>query len=101
MAQDLEVETTLIRQAADVLDDAARTFAGDAGGGELTCPLSDGSLGPTALCREVAGAAARRVQQAAAAAGHLSLLASDTADKLRTSATAFEHAESSVIAGPR
>jgi hypothetical protein len=101
MTQDLEVETTLIRQAADVLDDAARAFAGDAAGDEFHCPLADSSLGPSALGREVVTAAGRRVQQAAEAARHLGALSADTAGKLRTSATAFEVAEAGAISGPR
>jgi hypothetical protein len=100
MTQDLDVETTLIRQAADILDDAGRIFGGSAGGGELTCPLTDASLGPTALGREVVAGASKRVRQAAEAADRLGVLSSDTAGKLRTSANAFEQAESSAISGP-
>jgi len=101
MTQELEVETALIRQSADGLDEAARAFAGDAGGGELNCPLTDGSLGPTALGREVVGAASTRVRQGVDAAGKLGVLSADTAVKLRTSASAFEQAEADAIAGPR
>lgn len=101
MAQDLEVDTTLIRQAADILDDAALTFGDKSGDGELNCPLNDASLGPTALGREVVAGASKRVRQAAEAADRLGLLSSDTASKLRTSANAFEQAESRAIAGPR
>ena len=101
MSADLAVETALIRQAADVLDDASTTFG--AGGQASICPpLHDGSLGPSAAAREVAGAASRRVEQALEAARLLSDHTSETSGRLRLpAAAAFEAAESSAIAPPR
>ena len=100
MSADLTVETDLIRQAAAVLDEASTTF--DTGGQTSLCsPLHDGSLGPSALAREVAGAASRRVEQALEAARLLADQASQTAVGLRATATAFEAAESSGTRPPR
>ena len=100
MSADLTVETDLIRQAAAVLDEASTTF--DAGGQANICsPLHDGSLGPSAVAREVAGAASRRVEQALEAARLLADHATQTADRLRAAAAAFEAAESSAIRPPR
>ncbi len=101
MTVDLAVETTFIRQAACVLDDASSALhpgmAGDMSGGRLV----DNSLGNTALGREVVAAANRRVPQAVEAAGRLAGVVANTADKLRTVAAAFEAAESSTIGPPR
>jgi hypothetical protein len=100
MSADLTVETDLIRQAAAVLDEASTTF--DGGGQASICsPLHDGSLGPSAVAREVASAASRRVEQALEAARLLAGLASQTADRLRAAAAAFEAAESAAIRLPR
>lgn len=100
MTVDLTVETSLIRQAADVLDDASTVLA-PATVGDLSCPLVDGSLGYSAVGREVVGAAARRVIQATDAARRLAELVNDAAIKLRTAAAAFEAAETTAIAQPR
>lgn len=101
MTVDLSVETTFIRQAAGVLDDASSALApgtaGDDSGGELV----DNSLGNSALGREVVAAANRRVPQAVEAARRLAVVVTETADKLRTVAAAFEAAESSAIGHPR
>jgi hypothetical protein len=100
MSTDLAVQTALIRQAADVLEDASTTFA--AGGLASSCPLlHDGSLGPSAAAREVAGAASRRVEQALEVARLLADHASQTSARLRAAAAAFEAAESSAMAPPR
>jgi len=100
MSADLTVETTLIRQAAAVLDEASSNFA--AGGQASICPLlHDGSLGRSAVAREVAGAATRRVEQALEAARLLADHARDAAIGLRAAAAAFEVAESLAIAPPR
>jgi|GEM_PF-5920443 len=127
MTTDLAVETTLLRQAADILDDAAAAFAGggagggrgggDPGGGAYSggggnrgaaghlagdcpsCPLSDTSLGRSAVGREVVEAASRRVEQAVEATRLLAGLVSVTADKLRITAAAFDAAEFAAV-GP-
>ncbi len=100
MSTDLAVDTALIRQAADLLDQASSTFV--AGGQASICSrLSDGSLGPSAAAREVVSAASRRVEQALEAARLLADRASETSGRLRAAATAFEAAESSAIAPPR
>jgi len=100
MTSDLAVETDLIRQCADVLDDASSAFDP---GCEVAwgCPLTDESLGRSAVAREVAGAAARRVLQACAATRSLTSLTAETAGNLRAAAAAFDAAESSIITGPR
>jgi len=100
MTMELMVDTALIRQAAGVLQDAASTL--DPGCAPVwDCPLTDGSLGRSAVAREVAGAAARRVLQACAAARSLAAQVGETAASLRNSASAFDAAESSIIAPPR
>lgn len=99
MTVDLAVETALIRQAADVMDDAASAF--DPGRSAWDCGLTDDSLGSSAVAREVAGAAARRLRQAGEAARSLAVLAEDAAGKLRTAAAAFDAAEDAAIARPR
>jgi hypothetical protein len=100
MSTDLAVQTALIRQAADVLDDATTTFG--AGGLASSCALlHDGSLGPSAAAREVATAATRRVEQALEVARLLADHASETSGRLRAAAAAFEAAESSAMAPPR
>jgi hypothetical protein len=100
MSADLTVETDLIRQAAAVLEDASTTFT--AGGQASICsPLHDGSLGPSAVAREVASAASRRVEQALEAARLLAQHANQTADRLRDAAAAFEAAETSATRPPR
>jgi hypothetical protein len=100
MAVDLEVHTDLLRQAADVLDDASSAFAGTPRT-DGDCPLTDSSLGDSAVAREVAGSAGRRVSQAIEAAVQLAVLATDSARKIRSAASAFENAETSMPAGPR
>jgi hypothetical protein len=100
MSADLTVETDLIRQAAAVLEDASTSFT--AGGQASMCsPLHDGSLGPSAVAREVAGAASRRVEQTLEAARLLAERATQTADRLRAAAAAFEAAESAPVRPPR
>ena len=100
MAADLTVETDLIRRSADVLDEASVAF--DPGcEPSWECPLTDGSLGTSAVAREVAGSAARRVLQACAAARSLSTLAAEAAGGLRITAAAFDAAESAAVAEPR
>jgi hypothetical protein len=100
MGTDLAVETALIRQAAQVLDDAWLSFS--TGGQATMCsPLHDGSLGSSAVAREVAGAASRRVEQAVQAAALLADRTRETANGLRTVAAAFDDVESSAIAPPR
>ncbi len=101
MTVNLSVETTLIRQAADVLDDASSVLAPVAAGNLSRGALTDNSLGNSALGREVVGAANRRVLQSVEAAGRLADVVTETARKLRMVATAFEAAESSAIRPPR
>jgi hypothetical protein len=98
---DLTVETTLIRQAADVLDDASTVLGPGRTGGAARCPLVEGSLGHSALGREVVGAANRRVLQSIEALNRLAGLIGETARTLRSTATAFEAAEYSAIGPPR
>jgi hypothetical protein len=100
MATDLAVDTSLIRLAAQAVDEAAAAFDGGAACAVFRCPLVDGSLGSSALAREVAGAAARRVQQAIDATQLLARTASATAADLRAVASTFEAAEASGF-GPR
>ena len=101
MTVDLSVETTLIRQAAEVLNDASSVLAPGPAGDVWRGALADNSLGNSALGREVVAAANRRVPQAVEAAGRLAGVVAETADKLRTVAAAFEAAESSTIGPPR
>ena len=100
MTVDLAVETDLIRQAADVLDEAASSFDPSCEQA-WDCPLTDESLGSSAVAREVAGAAARRVLQACEVARSLAGLSTDAASRLRAASDAFDAAEAAAIAGPR
>lgn len=99
MTTELLVETELIRQAAEVLQEASMAL--EPGGALGDCPLSDASLGRSAVAREVAGAAARRVLQACDAARLLAGLVGDGAAALRRTADAFDLADSLLIAPPR
>lgn len=100
MTTELQVDTAVIRQAAQVVDEAAAAFDGGAACAVYRCPLNDSSLGSSALAREVAGAASRRVQHAIDATRLLARSASATAVNLRAVASAFEAAEASGF-GPR
>jgi len=97
MTVDLAVETSLIRQAADVLDDAADVLGQAAAGAGSRNTLVESSLGNSALGREVVGAANRRVLQAVEAADLLADVVTETATRLRTVAAAFEAAETTTI----
>ena len=96
MSQILRCETALIRQAADVLDDASTTFGCRRAGEQLPAAAR---RQPRAFRCGAGGRRRRirRVQQAAEAARLLADLASDTAGRLRAAAAAFEAAESSAI----
>lgn len=96
---DLEVQTELLRQAADVVEDASTAFTGD--GTTLRSELAHHSLGQSVAAREVVTAATRRVQHDLEAARRLGDLTRDIANTLRTVAVEFEIAENSAIAGPR
>lgn len=101
MTSDLAVDTALIRHAAQLLDGATDSFDGDAGAIYLECPLTDSSLGSTAVAREVAGAARRRVTQAIESVAILTQTTSQTATRLRDVAGRFEIVESATANGPR
>ncbi|MEP6562932.1 MAG: hypothetical protein ABJD68_17870 [Nakamurella sp.] len=101
MAVDLAVETDLLRQAADLLDDASAIFDGRTSPALPGCPLTDSSLGNSAVAREVVGAARRRVSQAIEAAVLLAAAATDGAGRLRGTAMAFDNTEATVPAQPR
>lgn len=100
MTIDLSVDTALLRQAADLLEDAAAAFDGGAACVVYRCPLTDSSLGSSALAREVVSAAARRVEQGVEATRMLAAAATDTGVKLRIAADTFDAAEMSG-SGPR
>lgn len=100
MPVDLEVDTDLLRQAAAVLDDAAAIATGSAPV-VIAYPLTDTSLGNSAVAREVVGAAGRRVAQAIEAIALLAAMAADGAGKLRSAAIAFDNAEAAGPAQPR
>jgi hypothetical protein len=101
MAVDLEVDTGLLRQAADVLDDASALFDGRTSPDIAEYPLTDASLGNSAVAREVVAAAARRVAQAIESAVLLAALATGGAEKLRSAATAFAASETAIAGQPR
>ena len=101
MTSDLAVDTALIRHAAQLLDEAAEAFTGGSSSAESECPLTDSSLGSTAVAREVAGAARRRVLHAIDAATTLAQAAGATATGLRRAAGAFDIAEAAAAGGPR
>lgn len=101
MTSELAVDTALIRHAAELLDEAADAFGPGAGLADAECPLTDNSLGSTALAREVAGAARRRVRQGIDSAAMLARSAAETAAGLRRAANTFEIVESAAAGGRR
>jgi len=101
MAVDLAVDTDLLRQAADVLDEASALFHGRASPEVAVFPLTDASLGNSAVAREVVAAAGRRVAQAIESTVLLATLITDDAGKLRSAAAAFATAETAVPVQPR
>jgi hypothetical protein len=101
MAVDLAVDTDLLRQAADVLDDVSALFDGRASPEVPVFPLTDASLGNSAVAREVVAAARRRVEQAIESTVLLAALLTDDAEKLRRTETAFATAEAAVPVQPR
>ena len=101
MAVDLEVDSDMLRRAADILDDAAGLFDGRLSPNLADFPLIDGSLGHSAVAREVVAAAGRRVAQALQTTVLLAALATDDAGKLRSAASAFAATETQVAGQPR
>jgi hypothetical protein len=101
MAVDLEVDTGLLWQAADVLDDASALFDGRTSPDFADYPLTDASLGNSAVAREVVAAAGRRVAQAIESTVLLAALATRDAEKLRAAATAFASTETAIAGQPR
>ncbi len=96
----LIVETTLIRQAAEQIDQAAAIFRSHRNRSVHSCPLQGDSLGRSAEAREVTAAAAHRVVDALEVADRMADLSVETAGLLRSTAVAFDAAESEV-APPR
>lgn len=100
---DLAVDTALLRQAADAVEIAASRFTPDAGDAQAACPLADGSLGPSALGREVVAAAERRIRAALEAATALAAVGQRCADQLEVAADQFDRLEATLgtPSGPR
>jgi hypothetical protein len=101
MAQELAVNTPLVRRAADVLDDVSQVLSVGGPRNHLMCPLTEHSLGASAVAREVVDAASRRVPQATEATTQLGQAAMAIAEQLRITAAAFEALESAAIVPPR
>lgn len=99
MTGELLVNTALLRMAAEILDDAGILFAQGAGRHEGS-PLTDDSLGRSAVAREVIESASRRVLEAMDASGRIAEAAGFTADRVRAAAASFETAEA-MIGAPR
>ncbi len=100
MTETLVVDTGALRAAASSLDDASTLFARGTGRRE-GCPLTDQSLGGSAVAREVVAAASRRVLQAVEAAALFAGASAQTAARVRNAATSFEIAESAAGGPPR
>jgi hypothetical protein len=100
MTGELQVDTALLRAAADTLDDASGAFGRTCGRRE-GCPLSDDSLGDAAVAREVIASASRRVEEALQAAALCAGAASETAERVRGAATSFELVEATAGGPPR
>jgi len=101
MALELAVDTGLLKQAADALDDASALFDGRTSPAMASFPLTDTSLGSSAVAREVVAAARRRVEQAIETTALLAALVTEDAGKLRSAAIAFAAAEAAVPVQPR
>ncbi len=99
MASELQVDTELLRRAAAVLDTASDRFSHGAGRHE-GCPLTDDSLGRSAVAREVVGSAARRVLESIELSGQMAAASARSAERIRAVATAFAAVES-ILAAPR
>ncbi len=100
MTGELVVDTAVLRAAANSLDDASALFARGTGRRE-GCPLTDESLGRSAVAREVAGSASRRVLEAVQAAEVFARASAQTAARVRAAATSFEIVESAAGGPPR
>ena len=100
MTGELTVDTGLLRAAADGIEDVSRLF-GSVGGRQEGCPLSDHSLGNSAVAREVVASAGRRVLQARQVAAALADASALSAEQIRVAAAAFERLEASIVPRPR
>ncbi len=100
MTGELSVDTALLRVAADTLEDACGEFSRGAGRHE-GCPLTDDSLGHSAVAREVVASAGRRVEEALQAAALCAAAASQTAARVRGAAASFELVEAAAGGPPR
>lgn len=100
MADELLVDTGLLRAAAAIADDAARLFAG-AGGRDEGCRLTDDSLGTSPAAREVVHSASRRVREALEVARRMADASTQTAARMGDVAASFERMESMIGRPPR
>lgn len=92
--QTLAVDTDAIRRAADVVEQAAVGF--DGVGRDDSSPLTDGSLGSTDAARDVVTAAGQGLARAHDAARGLAGRTRTVAGAMRTAATTFDLAESTI-----
>lgn len=93
----LAVDSTAIRAAADIVDQAAASFAGSGGAAHRDpTPLTDGCLGRSALAAAVVAAAGRQLARAQDATLGLAERSRTIAGAMQTAATVFEVVESTI-----
>jgi hypothetical protein len=100
----LDVDSTLIRSAADILEQARAAFAGPAGGAlalDAPNPLAAADLGSSAVARAAVVAAGHGLERAIAASRGLGAVTQAVAGRLRATAESFEAAEAGLIGAPR
>jgi hypothetical protein len=96
----LSVDSTAIRLAARIVDEAAAAFAGSGSIHHASSPLADGSLGHSEAARAVVVAAGQQLARAQLAAVRLAERSHTMAGAMQTSATFFEMVDSA-IGAPR
>jgi hypothetical protein len=92
----LAVDSTAIRQAANIVDEAAAAFAGQGAIHHATSPLTDGSLGPSEAARAAVVAAGQQLARAQLATVRLAERSRTMAGAMRTTATFFEVVDSAI-----
>ncbi len=98
----LTVDSTQIRRAAEIIDQASSAFAGSGGSGHPDpSPLTPGSLGTSPIALTVVTAAGHQLSRAHDATGGLASLSGVLAGQLHRTADGFEVLESTLIGHPR
>ncbi|HEY5880899.1 MAG TPA: hypothetical protein VIU11_18445 [Nakamurella sp.] len=92
----LSVDSTAIRRAADVVDQAATAFAAAGSGHRESSPLTDGSLGRSDIARVVVAAVGRQLSRCQDATSGLAERSHTMAGAMQTTASFFEIVDSAI-----